>query len=196
MPTSYFFTRSLSKTPLESVLQANTSCLHLLNRVFRLLRSTRDWFWVLNTLAMPLAFLLPMIYFAHTHTHWTPPTSSVPVYTAPASHSNWNGARGQERRNLDQWFHLDLWTISLLRSSSMPVYTWNCQCHKENNKCSTPDAWPLQAPEWATPLPSSETLSLGDTDIPCGFLQPFLQYGFWILKELFLEAAKKPDLIL
>lgn len=56
------------------MLQANTSCLHLLNQVFRPLRSTRDCFWVLNTLAMPLAFLLPMIYFAHTHTHTLDPT--------------------------------------------------------------------------------------------------------------------------
>lgn len=130
------------------------------------------------------------------HTHWTPPTSSVPVCPDPASHSNWNGARGQGRRNLGQWFHLDLWTISVVHSSSMPVSVWTCQCHRAKQQVPSPRGLALKTPKWATPLSSSKTLSLGDTDIPCAFLQPFVWYGMLDLKDLFPEAAKKPDLIL
>lgn len=120
--TSYCFTRSFLNTALERVPQAKTSCLHLLSRGFRLLQSTGDCLWVLNALAMPLTFLLPTIYLAHTHTldpTYQFCTSSVSVCPASASHSNWNGARGQGRRNLGQWLHLDLRTISLLHYSCL-----------------------------------------------------------------------------
>ena len=67
-PTSYCFTIWLLKTALETAPQVKKSCLRLINSVFRLLQSTGDCLSVLNTLAMPLAFCLPVIYLAHAHT--------------------------------------------------------------------------------------------------------------------------------
>jgi len=92
------------------------------------------------------------------HTHCTSSTSSASVFPAPASHSNWNGARAQERRNLGQWLHLDLWTISYLQSSFMPVSASTCQCHRAKQQELSRSSLALQAPEQAAPLLISSTL--------------------------------------
>lgn len=102
------------------------------------------------------------------HTHWTPPRNSAPDCAAPASHSKWN-TRDQGRRNLGWRFHLDLWPISILNSSSMPVCL-NLPVPQDKTASAPPQGLD-HANTWeATPAPAPR-LSLEATDtqlvVPC-----------------------------
>lgn len=128
-------------TALERVPQAKTSCLHLLSRVFRLLQSTGDCLWVLNTLAMPLTFLLPTIYLAHAHT--LDPTyqfcTSLPSLSIPQQ-LEWGKRPGEKEpgpvappRPSDPKPSPLFLSLPELASAS-----------GQNSKCSAPEAWPCR----------------------------------------------------